>query len=555
MQLAVRGKLVSQKPNDEPALSSLNRAKIENEFFQQTEIFARDELDSFCPNNRSLATIPHRWEWVSLVEVVDKGKNSIKRGPFGSSIRKEFFVPDGYKVYEQKNAIYDDFQLGYYFINEKKFQELKDFELKPNDIIISCSGTIGRIAVAPESIRQGIINQALLKITLNTKLLSNNYFKILFPAFFMNTSVLTELKGTAIKNIVGVQALKQLLFPLPPIAEQKRIVEKCDRLLSICDEIEKRQQQRQESILRMNESAIAQLLSSQNPDEFRQHWQRIRNNFDLFYSVPETIPKLRQAILQLAVQGKLVRQEFDESALRYLIERITEERLALCPNEKDKQRILSEFGKIIEESAQGKTEEFEIPAICICDFITKGTTPSNSELLPEGEIPYLKVYNIVDNKIDFFYKPTYISRTVHTTKLKRSLVCPGDVLMNIVGPPLGKIAIVPDDFPEWNINQALAVFRPVDSVYNRFMYYALSSYATLEKVLNETKGTAGQDNLSLEQCRSLRIPLYTIETQKRIVEKCDRLMSLCDTLEAKLKQGRDSSEKLMEVAAKQVLTA
>ncbi|WP_267901123.1 restriction endonuclease subunit S [Dulcicalothrix desertica] len=185
--------------------------------------------------------------------------------------------------------------------------------------------------------------------------------------------------------------------------------------------------------------------------------------------------------------------------------------------------------------------------------MTKGTTPANNELLAEGDIPYLKVYNIVNNKIDFFYKPTYIARITHETKLKRSKVYPGDVLMNIVGPPLGKVAIIPHHFPEWNINQALAIFRPLKYLDNKFLHYVLSCHATLERVLQETKGTAGQDNLSLEQCRNLLIPLYPLSQQLRIVTKVNQLMTLCDKLEAQLKQSVGDSEKLMEVAVRQLL--
>lgn len=170
LQLAVWGKLVSQNPSDESAL--LSRSGKENEAFQQIEIF-EEIYPALNYRKINIPTLPHGWESARLIEVVVTSKSAIKRGPFGSAIRKEFFVPDGYKVYEQKNAIYNDFELGTYFINEEKFNELKDFEIKPNDIIISCSGTIGRIAIAPQNISQGIINQALLKITLNEKVLCN----------------------------------------------------------------------------------------------------------------------------------------------------------------------------------------------------------------------------------------------------------------------------------------------------------------------------------------------------------------------------------------------
>lgn len=102
--------------------------------------------------------LPEGWKWKKIIKLVKKDKHSIKTGPFGSSIRKDCFVDSGFKVYEQKNAIYNNFEIGTYYINEGKFNELKDFELKPDDLIISCSGTIGKIAIAPQNIKRGVIN-------------------------------------------------------------------------------------------------------------------------------------------------------------------------------------------------------------------------------------------------------------------------------------------------------------------------------------------------------------------------------------------------------------
>ena len=106
--------------------------------------------------------------------------------------------------------------------------------------------------------------------------------------------------------------------------------------------------------------------------------------------------------------------------------------------------------------------------------------------------------------------------------------------MNIVGPPLGKVAIVTDQFSEWNMNQALAVFRPVSLLDNQYLHHVLACDLTLKGILGETRGTAGQDNLSLEQCRDIKIPLPSMAEQKRIVTKVDQLMTLCEELESKL---------------------
>jgi|TARA_R100000501_G_C2629154_1_gene123690 type I restriction enzyme S subunit len=169
-----------------------------------------------------------------LPEIVKKEKTSIKRGPFGSALKKSFFVEKGYKVYEQKNAIKDDFSLGHYYINKEKFEELKGFEVKPGDIIISCSGTIGKISVAPDNIEKGIINQALLKISLNNDVIITPYFRFWFENYVLQGEL--ESIGAAIKNIVSVKELKQIPIPLPSLPEQKRIVVKLDSLFQKIDQ-------------------------------------------------------------------------------------------------------------------------------------------------------------------------------------------------------------------------------------------------------------------------------------------------------------------------------
>ncbi len=240
LQLAVQGKLAPQDPNDQPASELLKRTKAERE-----KLIAEGKIKKQKPippitENEIPYELPLGWEWVYLPDITAFENNAIKRGPFGSAIRKEYFVPDGYKVYEQRNAIYDDFTLGKYFINEKKFQEMKSFQVKPKDIIISCSGTIGKVAIAHENIKQGIINQALLKITLNEEAILNKYFKILFENFVMKSSILQDLKGTAMKNITSVKILKTLPLPIPTKDEQERIVSKVDQLMHLCDELETR---------------------------------------------------------------------------------------------------------------------------------------------------------------------------------------------------------------------------------------------------------------------------------------------------------------------------
>ena len=158
---------------------------------------------------------PNNWEQVTLNDVC----SSIVRGPFGSALKKEFFVEPNkatYKVYEQKHAIQKSATIGSYYITEKKFQELKRFECMPGDILMSCSGTMGELYQLPNGCEKGIINQALCKFTLNKKILP-----ICFLVYMKQTVGNLETKGSGIKNIAAVSYVKQMPINLPPMEIQK----------------------------------------------------------------------------------------------------------------------------------------------------------------------------------------------------------------------------------------------------------------------------------------------------------------------------------------------
>ncbi|PKP52543.1 MAG: hypothetical protein CVT92_08270 [Bacteroidetes bacterium HGW-Bacteroidetes-1] len=145
------------------------------------------------------------------------------RGPFGGSLKKNIFKPEGYAVYEQQHAIYDQFDDVRYFIDEKKFNEMKRFELNSGDLIMSCSGTMGKIAIVPENIKKGIINQALLKLTPSKKI-STVFLKLWMQSESFQESLKEYSGGAAIQNVASVAILKQIEIPLPPLHEQQRIV-------------------------------------------------------------------------------------------------------------------------------------------------------------------------------------------------------------------------------------------------------------------------------------------------------------------------------------------
>lgn len=154
------------------------------------------------------------------VKTLDDVCASIVRGPFGSALKKEFFVPKGpgvYKVYEQKHAIRKQVDIGTYYISSDRFETLKRFECHPGDILMSCSGTMGRLYQLPSNCEPGVMNQALCKFTLSDSILVDYFLG------FME-QVVDELgaKGSGIKNVSSVKFIKAIRIPLPPVELQGR---------------------------------------------------------------------------------------------------------------------------------------------------------------------------------------------------------------------------------------------------------------------------------------------------------------------------------------------
>ena len=167
-------------------------------------------------------TNPMGWEQRHLPELVSKRKNALKRGPFGRALKKEIFVTEGFKVYEQKNVIYDDFDIGSYFIKKSDYERLSPFTVSSNDLLISCSGTIGRIAAVPLHAAPGVMNQALLKIDLDESTMLNSFFLSLWRSQSFEQQVLGMTHGTGMKNMKSMDELKGINFIVPPLTLQER---------------------------------------------------------------------------------------------------------------------------------------------------------------------------------------------------------------------------------------------------------------------------------------------------------------------------------------------
>lgn len=220
--------------------------------------------------------------------------------------------------------------------------------------------------------------------------------------------------------------------------------------------------------------------------------------------VPALIKRFRQSVLTAAVSGQLTEEWRDGAELNWVYQRAAD----------------------------------------VCEKVQSGGTPK--EGFSESGIPFLKVYNIVNQQINFKYRPQYISKNVHHHSSSKSITLPGDVVMNIVGPPLGKVATIPSNHPEWNINQAITLFRPSKNIVSGWISIVLLGGENLRNIINETKGSAGQINISLSQCRDFVFPVPDVDEQGEIVRRVNKLFTFADQLESRVKAAQARIDRLSQ---------
>ena len=350
LQEAIEGRLVPQDPNDEPASVLLDQIRKEKERLVREGKLKKKDLEEIpVGDNEKPFDIPKGWEWVRWGML-----GEYKKGPFGSSLTKAMFVPKSdkaVKVYEQKNAIQKDYSLGEYYISKEKYETMAGFTVTPGDSIVSCAGTIGETYLLPKDAPVGIINQALMRARL--------HIDSIIPYWLLNFRYIllieNKLKGSgsAIKNIPPFEVLKAMPVPLPPLAEQHRIMAKIEELLPKVAEYGKAQ----ESLDKLNAE------------------------------LPE---RLKKSILQEAIEGRLVPQDPNDEPASVLLDKIRKEKVKLVKEGKLKKKDLEET-PIAEDE-----KPFEIPESWVwCSLGNVISLLSGRDLAPQdynennNGIPYI----------------------------------------------------------------------------------------------------------------------------------------------------------------------
>ena len=482
LQYAIQGKLVEQRPEEGTGEKLYRQIQTEKQRLIKEGKIKKEKPLAEIADDEKPYDIPDNWTWVRFGDL-----GSYKKGPFGSAITKSMFVPKGngaIKVYEQKNAIQKDATLGDYYIRRDYFEsKMKGFEVFPGDIIVSCAGTIGETYVMPNKFEQGIINQALMRMKIFEPLYIP-YFLIFFD-FVLKKNARSSSKGSAIKNIPPFEILKNYLVPIPPLAEQKRIVAKIEELLPYVDRY----------------AAAYEKLEQFN------------------VKFPEDMKK---SILQYAIQGKLVEQRPEEGTGEELYQQIQTE----------KQRLIKE-GKIKKEKPLPEIAEdetpFDIPESwkwCrLSDVIdVRDGTHDSPKYVPVG-IPLVTSKNLVNGAIDYS-NVKYITLEDADKINARSMVDDNDILFAMIG-SIGNPVLVKKDREFCIKNMALFKRFSNTEISMRYAYWFL--FYAQYKLKKEASGGV-QSFISLSRFREYLIPLPPVAEQNRIVAKLEEILPLCERL-------------------------
>lgn len=179
-----------------------------------------------------------KWEMVPITAVIAKNKNALKAGPFGSALKKDCYVPSGYKVYGQEQVIAGDETIGNYYINKKKYEELSSCAVAPEDVLISLVGTVGKVLVLSDACLPGIINPRLIKVTLDATKMLPLFFKYYFESAYLKSLYKEKVHG-ATMDVLNMGMIKELPFPFCNVKEQRQVIAEIESRLSVCDSIEK----------------------------------------------------------------------------------------------------------------------------------------------------------------------------------------------------------------------------------------------------------------------------------------------------------------------------
>lgn len=513
LELAVRGKLVPQDPNDEPASELLRGMKKQQEdLIKERKIKKPKKLPSIDGTLESIS-VPQGWELCYLNDIGDWGAgatpNRTNSGYYGGDIPwfKSGELSEDYITDSEEH------------ITALALKECSLRDNQPGDVLIAMYGaTIGKTSILNT---RSTTNQAVCACTPFDGL-SNQYLLIFLKA---SKKVFTAIGAGGAQPNISKEKIVATLFALPPLNEQLRIVKKVEQLMSLCDQLEQQSLTSLDAHQQLVETLLGTVTNSQNAEELAENWARISEHFDTLFTTEASVDALKQTILQLAVMGKLVPQDPNDEPASELLKRIAQEKAQLVKEGKiKKQKLISAICNKNTYPALPSTWEWA-RLIDLVYLITDGAhhTPNYTQ----AGIPFISVKDISSGSINF-NETKFISHEQHKELIKRCHPQRGDLLLTKIGTT--GIPVIIDTDKEFSIFVSVALIKFPNHLINPNYLKLLISSPFVKKQSEEGTQGVGNKNLVLKTISMFTLMIPPFEEQARIVDQVERMHVYCDKL-------------------------
>ncbi|HIA7681703.1 TPA: restriction endonuclease subunit S, partial [Escherichia coli] len=517
LELAVRGKLVPQDPNDEPASELLKRIAAEKaELVKQGKIKKQKPLPEISEEEKPFE-LPEGWEWVTLATV-----GEIVGGGTPKSDNPQFWAKNGIKwitpadLYGLKGKYITS---GARDISPAGLSNSSARLMPKGSVLFSSRAPIGYVAIADAELST---NQGFKSCVPYIKESAEYIYYFLLASA---KKIDAEASGTTFKEVSGA-IVSKILLPLPPLSEQLKIVSRANELMSLCDQLEQQSLTSLDAHQQLVETLLGTLTDSQNAEELAENWTRISEHFDTLFTTEASVDALKQTILQLAVMGKLVPQDPNDEPASELLKRIAQEKAQLVKEGKiKKQKSLPPISD--EEKPFELPEGWEWSYLSDIGILARGRSkhrPRNDPTLyADGTIPLVQTGDVArSNGCINTYSALYNQLGLSQSKLWNKGTLCITIAANIADSGILNFdACFPD---------SVVGFTPYENeipvLY--FHYFMMTIKSTLEKFAPST----AQKNINIDILSQLFFPCPPLEEFHRIVDKVQNLLSVCDVLRA-----------------------
>jgi type I restriction enzyme, S subunit len=541
LTLAVQGKLVPQDPSDESASELLKKIRAEKDRLIAEGKIKRDKPLAEIADEEMPFELPSTWSWCKGREIF----NVIRGVTYQKTDARETFTEDHLPLLRANNIQATINLDDLVYVPRQLVSD--DQRLRKGDYLVCLASGSKKLVgkAAPFTSDLACSFGAFCGVIRPVSEL--DFLSIYLSSPLYRDTVSAASAGIGINNLKGTSLLG-LDIPLPPMAEQSRIVTRVEELMQVCDALEASDQLEAQQHAQLVNTLLCTLTQSETPEALADNWQRIATHFDVLLDRPEAVDALEQTILQLAVRGLLVPQDPTDEPASVLLQKIRTEKDQLIAQGKIKR----------DKSLPPITEEekpFELPQgwqWVRFDELTHPLKPIAYGVLVPGPdvetgIPFVRIADLsLDSPAS---KPEKSISPEIDAQFQRTRLEGGEILMGVVG-SIGKLGVAPKTWAGANIARAICRIVPADSGLKEFVLFLLQTKFMQESFAGDTR-TLAQPTLNVGLIRAALTPLPPPEEQSRIVIRVNELRSLCADLRQRLSFAQGSQSQLAQVLVEQ----